>query len=52
MTRLDELGDKILKGAQLAVDRMIAQAIKNDDEIVIADKDGKAIRVKARDLKK
>ena len=52
MTRLDDLGDKILKGAQLAVDRMIDQAIKNDEEIVIAGKDGKVMHVKARDLKK
>lgn len=45
-----ELRDKIMYGAQLAVDRMIAKAKLNDDTIVIS-KNGKVEIVKARSLK-
>jgi hypothetical protein len=46
------VADKIMAGIRQAVKQVIDNAIINDDEIVIAGKDGKPIRVKARKLKK
>ena len=47
-----QLADTIMAGVRQAVKQVIDQAIKNDEEIVIAGKDGKVIHIKARDLKK
>ncbi len=45
----DQLLDKITEGVKLAIHRLIENTIKEDGELVIS-KDGKVIRVKARDL--
>ena len=44
------LGEKIMKGVRLAVKKLIIVSQQNDDYLVIS-KNGKVIRIKARDLK-
>lgn len=44
-----QLSEKITKGVQLAVKRLIEQTKKEDGELVIS-RNGKVVRVKARDL--
>lgn len=41
---------EVLAGVRRAVQKVVEQAKRDDDELVIADKDGKPVRVKARDL--
>ncbi len=41
--------DKVLAGVRRAVQKVIEQAKRNDEELVISH-DGKLVRVKARDL--
>ena len=42
--------EEVLAGVRRAVQKVIEKAKRDDDELVIADKDGKPIHVKARDL--
>lgn len=42
--------EEVLAGVRRAVQKVVEQAKRDDDELIIADKDGKPIRVKARDL--
>lgn len=42
--------DKVTLGIELAVSKLVDKAKKEDGELVIS-KDGKPVRVKARDLK-
>lgn len=46
----DELLDKITEGVKLAIRRLIERTKKEDGELVIS-RDGKIVRIKARDLK-
>lgn len=46
----DQLVDKITEGVKLAIRRLIERTKKEDGELVIS-RDGKIVRVKARDLK-
>jgi len=46
----DQLADKITEGVKLAIQRLIERTKKEDGELVIS-KDGKIVRIKARDLK-
>ena len=46
----DQLVDKITTGVKLAIQRLIERTKKEDGELVIS-KDGKVVRIKARDLK-
>ena len=46
------LSDKIVKGVNLAVERLIVQRAKENGELVFSDENGKVIRVKAKDLLK
>ena len=48
-TESDQLVDKITEGVKLAIKRLVERTKKEDGELVIA-KDGKIVRVKARDL--
>jgi archaeosine-15-forming tRNA-guanine transglycosylase len=41
-----ELAEKILKGFQKAVEKVYENARKNGEELVVADKDGKVIKIK------
>lgn len=45
------LREKIIKGARLAVERLIEESKKNDDYLVFSEK-GKIVKVKARKLKR
>ena len=45
----DQLLDKITEGVKLAIQRLIERTKKEDGELVIS-RDGKIVRVKARDL--
>lgn len=47
----DLLIDKITKGVKLAIQRLIEQTKKDDGELVIS-RDGKIVKVKARELDK
>lgn len=42
--------EEVLAGLRRAVRKVVEQAKRDDEELIIADKDGKPIRVKARDL--
>lgn len=44
------LGDVLLKGSRLAVERLVAERIKTDDHLIIS-RNGKVVKVKARDLR-
>lgn len=46
----DQLLDKITEGVKLAIHRLIERTKKEDGELTIS-RDGKVVRVKARDLK-
>jgi len=46
----DQLVDKITEGVKLAIQRLIERTKKEDGYLVIS-KDGKVVRIKARDLK-
>ncbi len=48
---IDKIFDKVTEGVKLAVRRLIEKTSKEDGELVIS-RNGKIIRVKARDLKK
>ena len=52
MTEIEikQMQDKIIAGLTLARRRLVEDAKKNDEELVIW-RDGKVVRVKARDLK-
>lgn len=47
--RIDELREKIVFGVNLAVKRLIEKKSKSDGELLYS-KDGKVVKVKARDL--
>ncbi|MBX2964701.1 MAG: hypothetical protein KF845_01055 [Cyclobacteriaceae bacterium] len=49
-TQFQEVSEKITEGVILAVKRLIEKTKKEDGELVIS-KNGKIVRVKARDLK-
>lgn len=42
--------EEVLAGVRRAVQKVVEQAKRDNEEIVIADKNGKPVRVKARDL--
>ncbi|WP_169518264.1 hypothetical protein [Spirosoma luteum] len=44
-----DISEKVMNGFRLAHKRLVEKA-KHDDELIIADKEGKPVRVKARDL--
>jgi len=46
----EQIREKILKGLALSYERLVEQKKREDGELVFADKDGKIITVKARDL--
>ncbi len=47
----DQLIDKITAGVKLAIERLIERTKKEDGELVIS-RNGKIVRVKARELNK
>jgi hypothetical protein len=50
VTKLTPSDEEVLAGIRRAVQKVVEQAKRDDDELVIAHKQGKPIRVKARDL--
>lgn len=46
----DQLVDKITAGVKLSIQRLIERIKKEDGELIIS-RDGKIVRIKARDLK-
>jgi len=46
----DQLVNKITEGVKLSIKRLIERTKKEDGELVIS-RDGKVVRIKARDLK-
>jgi hypothetical protein len=49
--QIEELRSKILKGIDLAVEKLIKSKVKQDSELVYS-KEGQVFRIKARDLDK
>lgn len=49
-TESDQLVNKITAGVKLAIQRLIERTKKEDGELVVS-RNGKIVRVKARDLK-
>jgi hypothetical protein len=47
---LDEFSEKILEGMRIAMKKLVETSAKNDEELVIRDKDGKIKSVPAKDL--
>jgi predicted ABC-type ATPase len=47
---LDEFSEKILAGMKMAIKKLVETSAKNDEELVIRDKDGKVKSVPAKDL--
>lgn len=47
----EDIADKILKGCQLAIDKLIEKKIKDNAYLVVSE-NGKVVKVKAADLKK
>jgi hypothetical protein len=43
------LTDKILKGIQIAFDKLVIEKAKNDDDLIF-EKDGNIVRIKAKDI--
>lgn len=51
MKKQDEIIDKIVKGTQSAIDKLIEERKKEDSYLVISE-DGKVVRKPAREIKK
>lgn len=51
MTSL-EIRNKVMEGTKLAFERLLEQKRRENGYIVISDKDGKVIKVNARDFKR
>ena len=49
-TESDQLLDKITEGVKLSIHRLVEKTKKENGELVFS-KDGKIVRIKARDLK-
>lgn len=49
-SEVEQLEKKITMGVKLAIHRLIERTKKEDGELVVS-RDGKVVRVKARDLK-
>ncbi len=49
-TESDQLVDKITAGVKLAIQRLIERTKKEDGELVVF-RDGKVLKIKARELK-
>ena len=47
---LDEFSEKILEGMKIAMKKLVETSAKNDEELVIRDKDGLIKSVPAKDL--
>ena len=47
---LDEFSEKILEGMKIAMKKLVETSAKNDEELVIRDKDGQIKSVPAKDL--
>jgi hypothetical protein len=47
---LDEFSEKILEGMRIAMKKLVEDSAKNDEELVIRDKDGTIKSVPAKDL--
>jgi hypothetical protein len=49
-TNFDEKVDKIIKGCQLAFEKLLAEEKLRDGELVFADDEGKPVIVRAREF--
>jgi hypothetical protein len=47
---LDEFSEKILEGLKIAMKKLVETSARNNEELVIRDKDGKIKSVPAKDL--
>ncbi|HEY1200762.1 MAG TPA: hypothetical protein VGE79_07265 [Niastella sp.] len=49
-TDIDELSEKVLRGMQIALKELVETSARNNEELVIGDKDGNIMDVPAKDL--
>jgi hypothetical protein len=49
-TDIDDLSEKILQGMRIALKELVETSAKNDEELIIGDKDGNIMSVPAKDL--
>lgn len=49
---IDKLSNEILEGIRKASKKLVERSAANNEELIIADKDGKPISVPAKDLLK
>ncbi|HEY1199663.1 MAG TPA: hypothetical protein VGE79_01720 [Niastella sp.] len=45
-----ELSEKVIQGMKIAFKRLVREKAKNNEQLVIGDKDGNIMRVPAKDL--
>jgi hypothetical protein len=48
----DEIKEKVLKGGQLAIDRLIERKLKEKSYIVVSDRNGGVVKLYAADIKR
>lgn len=49
-TNIHELSEKILQGMKIALRKLVREKAKNNEQLVIGDKEGNIVRVPAKDL--
>jgi hypothetical protein len=49
-TDIDELSEKVLQGMKIALKELVETSARNNEELVIGDKDGNIMDVPAKDL--
>lgn len=49
-TDIDELSEKVLQGMKIALKELVETSARNNEELVIGDKDGNILDVPAKDL--
>jgi len=49
-TDIDELSERVLQGMKIALKELVETSARNNEELVIGDKDGNIMDVPAKDL--
>ncbi|HEY1164348.1 MAG TPA: hypothetical protein VGE90_04255 [Chitinophaga sp.] len=49
-TNIHELSEKVIQGMKIALRRLVREKAKNNEQLVIGDKEGNITRVPAKDL--
>jgi hypothetical protein len=49
-TDINELSEKVLQGLKKALKKLVETSARNNEDLIIGDKDGKIISIPAKDL--